>query len=212
MGNMVSEVFVKKYDGFDVNEPEVLRYAGCAGVSRDDEMYSLMSECIKEVNAPGVCSFSICYRIVPVTVTNENHVDFGMLETISNDLATCLKGCSEAVLLSATIGYGVDRIIGKYNRVNPAKALFVQAIGAERIETMLDAFCNDLPGIVCQITGRDNVAVRPRYSPGYGDLPLAIQPDFLRVTQAGNRIGITLNDSLLMAPSKSVTAIVGIVK
>ena len=208
---MVTEVFVKKYDNFPVNEREVLRYAGCAGVSHDDAMYSVLQECIKEASAPGVCSFLICYRIVPVTITGGNQIDFDILSTVSDDLAGCLKDCSEAVLLSATIGYGIDRIIGRYNRVNPAKALFMQAIGAERIESMLDAFCKELPEIVASITQREKVVARPRYSPGYGDLPLAIQPDFLRVTNATNRLGITLNDSLLMAPSKSVTAIVGIV-
>ena len=46
--------------------------------------------------------------------------------------------------------------------------------------------------------------------PGYGDLPLALQKDIFRVLDCPKRIGLTLNESLLMSPSKSVTALIGV--
>ena len=49
-----------------------------------------------------------------------------------------------------------------------------------------------------------------RFSPGYGDLPLTLQPGILAALDAGRRAGITLLPSLLMNPSKSVTAIFGL--
>ena len=49
-----------------------------------------------------------------------------------------------------------------------------------------------------------------RFSPGYGDLPLNLQADFLRVLDAGRKLGITANESFLLLPCKSVTAIVGL--
>ena len=49
-----------------------------------------------------------------------------------------------------------------------------------------------------------------RYSPGYGDLPLSVQPALLDALDAGRRLGVTLTESLLMVPMKSVTAVVGI--
>ena len=48
-----------------------------------------------------------------------------------------------------------------------------------------------------------------RYSPGYGDLPLELQREIIRVLDCGRTIGITLTESLLMQPSKSVTAVIG---
>ena len=48
-----------------------------------------------------------------------------------------------------------------------------------------------------------------RFSPGYGDLPLAMQQDVMEALDCGRTVGITLTDSLLMTPSKSVTAIIG---
>ena len=52
--------------------------------------------------------------------------------------------------------------------------------------------------------------LRPRFSPGYGDFPLEYQRELLGVLDAAKRIGLTLTDSLLMAPSKSVTAVIGV--
>ena len=51
---------------------------------------------------------------------------------------------------------------------------------------------------------------RPRFSPGYGDLPLALQTDFARILDMPRTVGVTLTDTLLMVPSKSVTAIIGL--
>ena len=44
----------------------------------------------------------------------------------------------------------------------------------------------------------------------YGYLPLEVQRDFERILMMRKKTGIALTDSLLMSPSKSVTAIVGI--
>ena len=49
--------------------------------------------------------------------------------------------------------------------------------------------------------GSVNLFTRPRFSPGYGDLPLTVQKDFFRVLDCTRKIGLSLNDSLLMSPS-----------
>ena len=55
-------------------------------------------------------------------------------------------------------------------------------------------------------------ALRHRFSPGYGDLPLSVQPAFLAALDATRRLGITLTSSFLMVPTKSVTAFVGVAR
>ena len=49
-----------------------------------------------------------------------------------------------------------------------------------------------------------------RFSPGYGDLPLDVQRPLFAALDVPRKIGVSLTDSLLMAPSKSVSAIIGI--
>ena len=51
---------------------------------------------------------------------------------------------------------------------------------------------------------------RPRFSAGYGDFELSAQTEIFHALDCQRKIGLTLNDSLLMSPSKSVTAIIGI--
>ena len=104
-----------------------------------------------------------------------------------------------------TIGLEMDRLIARYKRVSPVYTLLLQAIGAERVESACNALeeklrCSLMPG----------ESLRPRFSPGYGDLPLALQKDVFQALDCERRLGLTLTDSLLMVPSKSVTAIVGI--
>lgn len=208
---MLSEIFVKRYNDFSYKENEILRYAGCVGVTDDSDMVKLMRECISEVQKANILTYNICFRIVPVNeITPDGNIDFSILKTKSNDLAKCINGCDNAVFMAATVGHGIDRLIHKYSRLNPAKALFLQAIGAERVETMLDCFCSEFGNIYKEYVKEEIIKITPRFSPGYGDLPLQIQPDFLDTLDTSRKIGITINDSLLMNPSKSVTAIAGI--
>lgn len=179
-------------------EKEILRYAGCR--EADDGVLSLLRACIDE--ARGRLTYTVCYRELPVAITG-SHCDFSAFAVDSGHLAKTLAGCERVILFAATVGVGIDRLIARYGRVSPAKAVMLQAIGAERIEALCDAFCAD-------IAKEMQTGLRPRFSPGYGDLPLTLQQDIVSVLDCGKRIGLCLNDSLLLSPSKSVTAIVGL--
>ena len=209
---MISELFVQKYNDFPVNEKAVLRYAGCFGAKEDSDVAELARKSIEEVNKPGMFSYKLCYRVLDIVDSRDDFTDFEVISAKSLNLARLLNGCDKAVFMAATIGHDIDRYINRYGRIDPAKALFYQAIGAERVETMLDAFCSELPDKLSTLLGRENILITSRYSPGYGDLPLQMQPEFLTLLDTSRKIGITINDSLLMSPSKSVTAIVGVRK
>lgn len=49
-----------------------------------------------------------------------------------------------------------------------------------------------------------------RYSPGYGDWGLDAQPQMLAAVDAQRRLGLTLTPTLLLVPTKSVTAVIGL--
>ena len=117
----------------------------------------------------------------------------------SRDLRRCLRGAREAYLFAATLGHGVDLLIRKCAALSAADLLIVQAIAATAIEQYID-----------DETASWGERLLPRYSPGYGDLPLSVQPEFLAALDARKTLGITLTETFLMIPSKSVTAIIGI--
>ena len=111
-------------------------------------------------------------------------------------------------MFAATVGVGIDRLITRYSIVSPARSLMLQAIGTERAEALCDLFCRE----IAEEKAREGSVTCPRFSPGYGDLPLELQKDIFAVLDCPRYIGVSLGESLLMSPSKSVTAIVGVRK
>ena len=182
-----------------VNRREVLRYAGTK--EETPEISHLLDEALAE--AAPVLTGSVCWQEFPLT-RYEDILDLGFSRIKSDSLQRNLVGCDRVILFGATVGLGLDRLIARYGHLSPAKALMLQAIGAERIEALCDSFCDHIR--------RENqgLHLRPRFSPGYGDLPLQLQTDIFRVLDCSRKIGLTLNQSLLMSPSKSVTAIIGL--
>lgn len=195
---MNSVIITKTYNEPTFCEKEILRYAGCK--SSEDELLQLLRACIDEVRDK--LTYKVCYRELPVAVDNAT-CKLGDWSIESENLAKNLSGCKSVIVFAATMGVEIDRLIAKYGRISPSKALMLQAIGAERIEALCDAFCED-------IAREKNMAAKPRFSPGYGDLPLEVQKEFFMLLDCSKRIGLSLNDSLLMSPSKSVTAFLGL--
>ena len=181
-----------------VNKKEILRYAGVRGAA-DKKTEELLDECISLVE--GKFKFALCYKRYNLTQT-ENGFDLGFATVKSELVKKRLEGCSEIVLFAATVGIETDRLISRYSSVSPARAHMIQSIGAERIEALCDTFENILKA--------DGIDLCPRFSAGYGDLPLELQRDIFKALDCPKNIGLTLNESLLMSPTKSVTAIIGI--
>ena len=111
-------------------------------------------------------------------------------------------------MLAATLGTEIDYLLYRYGRFEMSRAVVLQAASAAMIETYCDMVCEEL----AERYEAKGLYLRPRFSPGYGDLSLSCQPDLLQELEAGKRIGIKLTESLLMTPSKSVSAVVGVSK
>ncbi len=194
-------IITKTYTNSPVNVKEVLRYAGANKTS--NEVLKMVEECLTE--AVNCFTYRVCYGEFPI-IKNGVNLDLGFLKTNSKDLIKNLDGCDSVVLFAATVGTGIDRLISKYSRISPAKALVFQALGAERIENLCDRFNRE----ITEIKKNENKFTKPRFSAGYGDFPLCMQKDIIGVLNCSKNIGVTLNDSLTMSPTKSVTAIIGV--
>lgn len=194
-------VYLKLYEKPEYNKKEILRYMGCR--DNDERVSAVVDECIKEADSK--LSYKVCYTRMPIRHTDEG-LDLTFMETKSKGLKKNLSDCDEVIIFAATIGLEMDRLIARYGVVSPLKSVAFQAIGAERIESLCDMFENEMRTELY----RDNRYIRPRFSAGYGDFDLSAQREFFKVLDCQRKIGLTLNDSLIMSPSKSVTAIIGI--
>lgn len=115
-----------------------------------------------------------------------------------------LAGCNRAAVLACTLGARFEARLRALQARDMAKAVIWDALGSAFVEAGCDAAEEEIsarfPGLY----------LTDRFSPGYGDLPLEIQPALCAALDAGRRIGLTVTSSLLMNPAKSVTAILGL--
>ena len=124
----------------------------------------------------------------------------------SENLKKNLRNCEGFVMFAATIGSGIDRLIRRFEVSDPSMGVIFQGYGAERAESLCNLFCEEVR-VAAEEKG---YKLHPRFSPGFGDLPITVQKEFLDRLDASRRLGITLGESCLMSPSKSVTAFIGL--
>ncbi len=197
----MSTVITKEYSSPSVDMREISRYLGCR--ERNDDVETLI------LSALDICkdklSYRLCYAEYDLKIDGYT-CDLGFARVESCDLAKCLLGCSRILLFAATVGVGIDRLILRYGKSEPSLSLALQAVGSERVEALADEFCREMK----ESYAKGSLSLRPRFSAGYGDLTLELQRDIFAALGCEKRIGVTLNDSLIMSPSKSITAIIGI--
>lgn len=180
---------------------EALRYAGVT--HPDENMLRRMEETAAQLEK------SVQPRLVWRTFTLERKEDGFVL----GSGGICLTGataekmlseCTQAVLMACTLGTAFDTLLRTEQRRGMDRALLMDACGS----AMIEGVCNDAEQ---EIAARfPDLYLTDRFSPGYGDLPLSLQPKLLDALDAGRRTGITILPSLLMNPAKSVTAVIGL--
>ena len=187
-----------------MNTKEILRYLGYGRHEAKEQVLVLIEACVRELERAAVPK-SI-YKEYPLSFYGEEGIDCCAFQTCSKALKKNLKDCQSVLLFGATLGTGVDLLLHRYNRLQMSKAVVLQAAAA----AMLEDYCDQMNEELEKKYEEKGLYLRPRFSPGYGDFSLECQPALLGCLEAGKRIGIPLTDSLLMAPSKSVTAVIGI--
>ena len=190
----------------EIKQSEVLRYLGYRGQKADEAVTEQIRECIRETLK--VIQPRFVYRRFPLTFLEDDTMEAGGLVLKSRNLSTNLRGCREVIYFAATLGNGVDRLMTRFGRLNITKAAILQAVGA----AVMEAYCDQCQRGFEEKLKEEHLFLRPRFSPGYGDLPLETQKMIFSLLDCPKRIGVTLGDSLLMSPSKSVTAFVGITR
>lgn len=182
---------------------EVYRYLGYRKITPTPEIDARIQRCIGQMQT--AATPRAMARRFPVRCEAPDRVELAGLVIHSRDLYRNLAGCDDAYLFAATIGIGIDHLIKRGEVASMTNSIIYQAAGAEMIESYADSEVQKLRN---QEAAR-GYRLRPRYSPGYGDLPLTLQTDFARILDMQKWCGISLTDALLMVPSKSITAFIG---
>ena len=118
-----------------------------------------------------------------------------------------LQTAGYCVLFAASLGIEVDKLIAKAQHISMARAVILDACASSYIESICDLCSSE----IAEHFSQEKLIPRPRFSPGYGDLPLDLQGQFCQALDTQRKIGLTCSDNNLLLPRKSVTAIVGLV-
>ena len=187
----------------EVDIAQVCRALGCGDCPPDDETGRRISHAARSVTRAAIPRW--------VSARFELARDGGLRLAGSEtplpgrDIAAHLDGCGGCLLIGVTIGAGVDGLIRAAEAADIADAVLADAAASVLAEQYAD-FAQEVlareaaPGSF--LTGR--------FSPGYGDFPIEFQRELVRLTDAPRAIGLTANESSILIPRKSVTALLGI--
>jgi len=184
----------------DLSEP--LRYLGVQG-EPDPDLYAQLSAVADRLTRSVTPRW--LWRAFPVSLKGEAVALGGSGIALPGGLARrMLADCSQAVLLVCTLGAGFETLLRAEQARSMARAAMLDACGSAWVEAGCD-------GVEEEIAARfPELYLTDRFSPGYGDLPLELQRDICAALEAPKRLGIQVGESLLMNPTKSVTAVIGL--
>ena len=184
-----------------IDRVEAFRYMGQRG-ELTDALRRLAEEC--EARLLGAIVPRFVYAVFDLEFGEGISIIGTPLALTGESIREHLGGCGKCVLMAATLGAGADSVIREFESTAVERAFVSDALASAAIEQVCDLVAREL---------RERLGgyhLTWRFSPGYGDLPLAIQSDFLAVLNAQKRIGLTVTDDLILIPRKSVTAILGV--
>ena len=143
--------------------------------------------------------------ILPIEAENGAYSAAGLPLT-GEDMRKHLEHCQQVVLLAVTLGAPLDMLIRRAEAVDMARAVVLDAAANVAVEEAAQQAEEEMRGILAG-AGR---YLTGRYSPGYGDYPISVQRELLRLTDAGRKIGLSVTPSHIMTPRKSITAVLGV--
>ena len=184
-----------------IDVDEALRYLGAPHA--DGEARAAVERVARELEESVAPRYT--YRDFDVSEGPEGFFLPAANLTLTGSLAKkMLDGCPRVILLCCTLGEAFDALLRAAQARDMARAVTLDACGSAYVEASCAAAEE---AIAARHPGQ---YLTDRFSPGYGDLPLSLQPLLLQALDAPRRVGVTCTASCLMIPSKSVTAVLGL--
>jgi hypothetical protein len=193
------------------SEREVLR---ALGIPHHDEISEITELGVREAialalrRALEMTSFQGVFRTAEVIRTDSNEIIVadapgGMLR--SPTFVRRFAGAKEVAIIAVTLGQTWDDELDELGkRGEAAEAWFLDALGNH----FVDRASRRVEERVAMDLARAGLGRIGRYRPGYGEVPLELQPLFCHFAGAA-RIGVQANEAMSLWPRKSVTTVVG---
>jgi hypothetical protein len=168
-----------------LNRNEAVRYLGGAGIRLNYRMDVLMDECEKAVLEKASPKYLYVEKDLPCPQIMGG-----------KDIESHLNGCEKAIVMCATVGSGVDKLIRISQISDMARAVVMDSLASVAVEQV----CNAFDKIIAEKYSDYNMTFR--FSPGYGDYPIELQKIILQMLDAPKKIGLCTNDNFLLTPTE----------
>ena len=179
-----------------IDRATALRNMGASGWTPDDTTTALLDKAEQTILT--AAAPRAVWRRLPCTALP--------LENCGSDLTRHLQGCDEVLLLAATLGAEVDKLLRRMELTDIALAAAADALASVLLEQVCDELENE---IRAQIEAQ-GVFMTGRYAPGYGDCPLELNDALCLAADTVRGCGLAVTPQHLLTPRKSTTAILGI--
>lgn len=190
-----------------IDKNEVLRYLGYGSKKVDEITNDMIDNCVDEILE--LIKTNFVYNIYEIKKKNRNiFLKNSTLKLEGEDIYSHLQNSQKCAIMAVTLGSEVDRRIKYYSKSDLTKSIVFDALAT----TAVEALCDRVEAVIKKIALNNGYTTTSRYSPGYGDLPIEIQPKILNLLDTSKHIGLTVTDSCILIPRKSVTALIGIGK
>jgi len=186
-----------------ISQREVLQYLGWRGCGIDERTGSLLDACIKAVTEQ--CTPRCVYRVFETDPADRGSLKNAGISFEGTDIRRLLAESDRCAVFAATLGLSYERLHRAWELRDAAGGVIMDACGSAAIERVCDLMEE-------KILSAEGGYLTDRFSPGYGDMPLTEQKKLFALTAAEKYAGITLTDSCMMIPQKSVTGIIGFAK
>lgn len=188
-----------------INSNEVLRYLGYKGQTLDERIITNIEKSKDLVRS----AINLRYMVKRYKI-EEVKEGISLKETNfilkGQDIKKHLKLCKECILIAVTLSNDFERLLRLYERKSLSESIIMDSCGT----TAIEEGCDLLEESIRKDMEKENKYITARYSPGYGDLPIEIQNDFINLLNCQKEIGLTCSENNILIPRKSVTAIIGI--
>ena len=179
-----------------IDKKEILKYLGYQNQTLTETFHQEMEEAIEEILK--VAEPKNIWKSLP---RKEIHQVL-----LGENIQEHLGDAEQVILLAATLGQAVDFVLRRSQSIDIKHAVILDATASVAIESYLNQQEDQLRARFLS----HKQYLSTRFSPGYGDLPLSVQLDFLKLIDTGRKIGLNITDKGLMSPMKSVTCIMAI--
>ncbi len=196
-------IILKKINYFEIEDKTISRYLGYKGNEPDERIKNIIKLCKQEVEAKAIPKYT--YKVFDIDIS-ENQVQVLGTDLVltGKSIEKHLSGCNKVILLCATLGSSIDKYIKLCELQDLSKALVADATASVAVDGLCDAIEEELKYLY------KDKHFTFRFGLGYGDLPLALEPIFLNILDAGKNIGVNSNESFILNPRKSVACVIGI--